>query len=171
MTENPPATEQVWVVENPPVPENPPTPGNPPIIEDPTRHPVSSWTVVDAAVLAVALTDDGPDGDRVRRRLIGCRLAAPATVDLEVLTVWQRGAATTAIPQRRIDLAMADLARMPLTRVPPVDLLTACWERSQAVGPADALYLALAEALDAPLLTADPRLAAAASRLRVELLR
>jgi predicted nucleic acid-binding protein len=133
-------------------------------------RPGSPWTVVDAAVLAVALTDDGPDGDRVRQRLAGCRLAAPATVDLELLNVWQRGATTGALPYRRIDLAMADLARLPLTRVAPIDLLAACWERLPAAGTVDAAYLVLADALDAPLLTADPRLAAA-SRGRVELLR
>lgn len=158
---------------NPPM--IPPTSAAPP---EPSRHgqgpaPRSTrpWTVVDAAVLAVALTDDGPDGDRVRDRLNGCRLAAPATVDLELLSIWRRGAATGAVPHRRIDLAMADLARLPLARVAPIDLVTACWDQPTTVGPAEAVYLALAALLDAPLLTADPRLAAAASRGRGELLR
>ena len=129
------------------------------------------WTVVDATVLAVALTDDGPDGDRARQRLAGCTLAAPSIVDLEVLAVWHRGAASGAVPQRRIDLAMADLARIPLTRIHPLEVLPACWDRLGGVTAADAAYVALAEALDAPLLTADPRLARAGSRARVELLR
>jgi predicted nucleic acid-binding protein len=127
--------------------------------------------VVDASVLAVALADDGPDGDRVRRRLAHCTIAAPATVDLEILAVWRRGTATGALPPRRVDLAMADLAWLPLTRVPPIDLLTGCWEQLPAVTPAEAPYLALAAALDAPLLTSDSRLARAAPWVRVELLR
>jgi predicted nucleic acid-binding protein len=127
--------------------------------------------VIDASVLAVALTDDGPDGDEVRQHLAGCHLVAPSTVDLELLAVWRRGAASGAIPQRRVDLAMTDLARIPLTRVPPIEVLVSCWDRLGTVTAANAPYLALAEALDVPLLTADSRLAAAGSRPRVELLR
>jgi predicted nucleic acid-binding protein len=139
--------------------------------KDVTRGQRPPWTVVDATVLAVALTDDGPDGDRARQRMAGCTLAAPSIVDLEVLAVWHRGAASGAVPQRRIDLAMADLARIPLTRVNPLEFLPSCWDRLGGATAADAAYLALAEALDAPLLTADPRLARAGSRVRVELLR
>ena len=38
--------------------------------------------VVDASVLAVALADDGHDGDHARARLRGERLTAPELVDL-----------------------------------------------------------------------------------------
>jgi predicted nucleic acid-binding protein len=131
-----------------------------------------SWTVVDANVLAVALIDDGPDGDLVRKRLIGHRLAAPATIDLEVLAVWHRGQESGALPLRRVDLAAADLTRLPLARVPPVDLIPHCWELLGTVTAADAPYLALAGALDAPLLTSDSQLAARCPDLiHVELLR
>ena len=133
------------------------------------------WTVLDASILAVALVDDGPDGDRVRKRLSGCRLAAPSTIDLEVVTVWRRGAASGALPPRRIDLAMVDLARLPLDRVQPILLLPSCWDRLGAMSAADAAYVALAEALDAPFVTADPRLAARCVSVipgaRVEVLR
>lgn len=127
--------------------------------------------MVDAGVLAVALTDDGQDGDLVRQRLRGCRLAAPAGVDLEVLAVWHQGYATGAVPGRRVDLAMAGLARIPLSRVPPIDLLTICWNLLETATPAEASYLALASALDAPLLTCDTRLVRTASGVHVELLR
>ena len=43
-----------------------------------------SVLVVDASVVAVALADDGPDGDRTRARLRGESLAAPDLLDLEV---------------------------------------------------------------------------------------
>ena len=46
--------------------------------------------VVDASVLAVALADDGHDGDLARASLRGERLAAPELVDLEVTSVWRR---------------------------------------------------------------------------------
>ena len=47
--------------------------------------------VVDASVLAVALTDDGRDGDRARTRLRGEHLAAPELIDLEVTSVLRGG--------------------------------------------------------------------------------
>lgn len=145
------------------------TPG--PAPNEPRNDRLPGWVVVDATVLAVALTDDGPDGDLARRRLSGHRLATPSTVDLELLAIWHRAATSGAVPERRIDLAMADLLSLPLTRVPPVDVLVTCWDRLGAVGPAAAPYLALAEALDAPLITAEPRLGGADRRVRVEVLR
>ena len=46
--------------------------------------------VVDAAVLAPALADDGPDGKAARQRLGGEAIATPEIVDLEVASVWRR---------------------------------------------------------------------------------
>jgi hypothetical protein len=45
---------------------------------------------VDATVVAVALADDGPDGDHARARLRGERLAAPELAGLEVTSLWRR---------------------------------------------------------------------------------
>jgi hypothetical protein len=45
---------------------------------------------VDASVLAVALGDDGTDGEHARERLAGESLVAPALVDLEVVSVWRQ---------------------------------------------------------------------------------
>jgi predicted nucleic acid-binding protein len=132
---------------------------------------VGQWTVVDASVLAVALVDDGPDGDRTRDALRGRRLVAPALVDLEIMAIWHRGTAAGAIPARRVDLAMDDLSRLPVERVAPARVLPLCWDLLTAVTPVDAAYLALADVLDAPLLTADTRLASRRpAGVRVELL-
>ena len=46
--------------------------------------------VVDASVLAVAVADDGKDGDHARARLRGEHLAAPELLDLEVTSVLRR---------------------------------------------------------------------------------
>ena len=43
---------------------------------------------VDASVLAVALGDDGTDGEHARERLAGESLVGPALVDLDVVSVW-----------------------------------------------------------------------------------
>jgi len=66
--------------------------------------------VVDASVLATALGDDGPDGDRARARLRGERLSAPELVDLEVASVLRRQVQGGEVDVRRAALALADLA-------------------------------------------------------------
>lgn len=113
--------------------------------------------VIDASVLATALGDDGEDGDAARRRLRGEELAAPEIVDLEVASVWRR----TLTDERRGALALADLADLPLRRAPHLPLLPRCWELRHNLTPYDAVYVALAEALEVALLTADGRLARA----------
>jgi predicted nucleic acid-binding protein len=55
--------------------------------------------------------------------------------------------------------AIADLADLDLHRHPHLDLLTRAWKLRENVTPYDAMYLALAEALDAPLVTCDRALA------------
>jgi predicted nucleic acid-binding protein len=117
--------------------------------------------VVDASVLVTALADDGADGDAARARLRGRRLAAPELIDLEVLSVLRRGHASGALDLRRVDLAIADLLDLPIERARHSQLLLRCWELRHNLTPYAASYVALAEALDAELLTADARLAAA----------
>lgn len=127
--------------------------------------------VVDASVLAVALGDDGPDGDRARARLHGEELAAPELIDLEVTSVLRGRARAHALDERRARLAMDDLADLPLRRAPHLPLLRRCWELREDLTPYDAAYVALAEALEVTLLTGDGRLARAPGpRCSVELL-
>lgn len=111
--------------------------------------------VVDASVLASALGDDGPDGDRARHRLAGERLFAPELIDLEVVSVWRRAARSGGLDDRRAGLALADLASMPLARASHRALLARIWELRTNLTPYDAAYVALAELLDSVLVTAD----------------
>ena len=115
--------------------------------------------VIDASVLAVALLDDGRDGDTVRDRLRGEQLAAPALIDLEVASVWRGLARGGHLDPRRVRLALDDLQELPLQRVEHTSLLVRCWELRDNLTIYDAAYVALAEALQAPLLTGDRRLA------------
>jgi len=117
--------------------------------------------VVDASVIVTALADDGRDGDRIRERLRGERLAAPHVIDLEVTSAWRRLAAAGALDDRRVELALVDLLALRLERVAHGPLLPRCWELRTNVTIYDAAYIALAEALDTTLLTADRRLASA----------
>ena len=118
--------------------------------------------VADASVLAVALGDDGPDGDHARARLRGERLTAPELVDLEVISVWRRQVRAGEVDARRAALALADLAALPLRRAAHRPLLARCWELRENLTVYDAPYIALAEALDVTLLTGDGRLSRAA---------
>lgn len=119
--------------------------------------------VVDASVLVVAIADDGPDGDKTRSRLRGERLAAPELVDLEVTSVLRKQLRAGAMGVRRAALALEDLTSMPLLRAPHRPLLARCWELRDNLTIYDAAYVALAEALEATLLTGDARLARAAT--------
>jgi predicted nucleic acid-binding protein len=118
--------------------------------------------VVDGSVLASALADDGPDGDRARRRLAGERLFAPELIDLEVASVWRRAARSGRLDGRRAALALADLAAVPLARAPHLPLIGRIWDLRANLTSYDAAYVALAEMLDAVLVTADRALAGAA---------
>jgi predicted nucleic acid-binding protein len=128
--------------------------------------------VVDASVLATALADDADDGDRARARLRGETLAAPDLVDTEVTSVLRGRLAGGHISPRRAELALTDLVALPLERSPSLRLVPRCWELRDNLTVDDAAYVALAEALAVPLLTADGRLAkATGSHCPIEVLR
>lgn len=128
--------------------------------------------VVDASILAPALTDDGPDGDKARARLRGNTLAAPELIDLETSSVIRRQLSVGALDARRAELALTDLIDLPLRRAPHRPLLARCWELRANLTVYDAAYVALAELLGVVLLTADARLANAPGlRCKLDLLR
>lgn len=119
--------------------------------------------VVDASVLANALADDGPNGTEARRELRAADgLAAPDLVDVETVSVLRKRWLGRTISEERFAEATADLARLEFERVPTLRLMPRAFELRSNVTPYDACYVALAEALDGELLTADRRLANAA---------
>lgn len=66
--------------------------------------------------------------------------------------------------------ALTDLQDFPMTRYPHSVLLPRIWELRHGLTAYDAAYLALAEALDAPLVTRDRALAAVRIGVRVEVI-
>jgi predicted nucleic acid-binding protein len=56
-------------------------------------------------------------------------------------------------------LALADLADLDIHRPPDIDLLSRAWKLRGHVTAYDTMYIALAEALDAPIVTCDTPLA------------
>lgn len=128
--------------------------------------------VVDAsAILEVLLST--PSGPRVAERLFaaGQTLHAPHPLDLEVAQVLRRYARSGELDPVRGLQALEDLADFPLMRYPHRLFLPRIWELRNNVTGYDAVYLALAEALEAPLVSRDAALASAVVHgARVELI-
>jgi predicted nucleic acid-binding protein len=115
--------------------------------------------------------DDGKDGDRARRRLGRRQLAAPELIDLEIAAVLLRALHAGRVNRRRAEQALSDLGDLPLSRSPHLPLVRRVWELRARMGPYEASYVALAEALETTLLTADIGLSRARGlRCQVELL-
>lgn len=95
----------------------------------------------------------------IHGRLRGCRPHAPAQVDAEVLACLDRLTVTAGLPVAIADDVVARLVAMPLVRHPLADLALTAWAERVTTGTGDALYVALADRLGAPLVTTDARLA------------
>ncbi len=118
--------------------------------------------VVDASCLCEVLIG-APTADPVRDRLaMDVEQAAPHIVDVEVFGVIRREHLLGRLDRTEATQAIDDLAAWPGERFGHRPLLARAWELRATVRGWDAMYVALAEALDATLLTTDRRLAAAA---------
>lgn len=88
------------------------------------------------------------------------RLHAPHLIDIEVSQVIRRLLQTREITLRRAELALADFEQLVIERHSHRPLRR-IWNLRSAISAYDAAYVALAEALAAPLLTCDEKLARA----------
>jgi predicted nucleic acid-binding protein len=119
--------------------------------------------VVDASVLSNAIGDDGRAGDAARGALRAAGdLCAPDLVDVETVAVLRKRWLAGSLPAERFGVAVTDLRRWDFDRIPARRLVGRMYELRSNVTAYDATYVALAEALDCELLTADRRLARAA---------
>jgi len=126
--------------------------------------------VLDASVVLELLLGT-PAGARVAHRIAAPAetLHAPHVVDLEVAQVLRRFQREGDIDEARGREALEVLRELDVARYPHDILLPRIWQLRDVVTAYDAAYLALAEALAAPLLTADARLARTRGhRARVE---
>jgi predicted nucleic acid-binding protein len=117
--------------------------------------------VVDASVVADLLlrTRRVPEIEDALFFPAAGSLHAPALLDIEVLHVLRRFALDRELTPARGAEAVRDLADLRIERHPHELLLARVWELRGAVTAYDATYIALAELLEAPLLTLDRRLA------------
>jgi len=126
--------------------------------------------IVDAGALCEVLLD-GPYGGEVGARLANDPdLAAPHVIDVEAFGVIRRTARLGLIDDSEARRAVDDLADWPAARYGHRLLLGRAFELRENVRGWDAMYVALAEVLDSPLLTTDGRLdRASGPRCTIEL--
>jgi predicted nucleic acid-binding protein len=118
--------------------------------------------VLDASAV-VELVLGSPRGAPVRARIQQPdeSLHAPHLLDVEVASVLRRYHLSGELSSEEGREALVDLAGLDIVRYPHDPLLARVWELRASVTAYDAVYLALAEVLEAPLLTLDRRLARA----------
>ncbi len=128
--------------------------------------------VVDAsALIEVILRTQA--GSVIERRMFapGETRHAPHLIDIETTQVVRRYVAKGDLEIKRGREAIRDLAAVSLIRYAHWDLLPRVWAMRDNISAYDAVYIALAEQLDAPLITRDRRLASAPGhQARVELI-
>ena len=119
--------------------------------------------VLDASSVVSILLDPGPGAEPIRERIEspGESVHVPHLLDVEVLNVLRRQTLHGILAKERGTTALEDLENMKMTRYPHTTLLGRIWELRENVTAYDAAYVALAEALGAPLITLDERLAKA----------
>jgi predicted nucleic acid-binding protein len=117
--------------------------------------------VVDSSAVAAAYLDGGSDGEWAREQLARTVLVAPAHLFVEVSNVLRRAVLSGLVGRDVAALAHDDLVQLPVTVFPFEPLAARVWELHPSVTSHDAVYVALAEALNVPLVTLDRRLARA----------
>lgn len=102
-------------------------------------------------------------GQRIEERIYGRRetLHSVHLLDVELAQVLRRMARDGTVAPRRAEEAVEDLAALRIVRYAPVLLLPRIWRLRHNLSAYDAAYVALAEKLQAPLITRDRRIAAA----------
>ena len=116
--------------------------------------------VVDASAMIEMLvqTESGGRGQGMLRQLTASR-HAPHLLDVEVAQVLRRYVRKRVLTSDRAEQAIADLAAFPIRRHGHTGLLDRVFALRANLTAYDAVYVALAEALGATLLTCDSALA------------
>ena len=119
--------------------------------------------VIDASMVVAALIDSGTDGRWAESLLTSDSLAAPHLLAAEASNILRRSALTDTISAEQASLAYSDLLDLRVELFPYAPFATRIWDLRDNVTCYDAWYVALAEALNAPLATLDVRLARASA--------
>ena len=119
--------------------------------------------VVDTSAVIGVLTGQPRVARLVDRVINDGDLHAPHLIDVEFQHALRRLVVAGAINDDRAADARTDFADLTIVRYPHVSLADRMWELRHNVTSYDAAFLVLAEAIGAPLVTCDARLARAPS--------
>jgi predicted nucleic acid-binding protein len=127
--------------------------------------------VVDASALIEILLQTASAESLMSRALDPTeRLHAPQLLDIEVTQVLRRLVQRKELTVARADQALEDFGSLAIERHDHLHLIHRVWQLRDSLSAYDGTYVALAEALEAPLLTCDSRLARAGGhRAKIEL--
>ncbi len=117
--------------------------------------------VVDASVLVTARVDSRREGPWARIAISQPPLAAPELAVAESTNILRRLELTGTVSRSEATAAQRDLLRLNLRLYPFAPFAARVWELRFNLTAYDAWYVAVAEALDWPLLTLDRRLSRA----------
>ncbi len=127
--------------------------------------------VIDASALLEILLQT-PRAERLMERAFEPAelMHAPHLLDIEVTQVLRRLAQRKEVTLSRAQHALDDFAQLVIERHEHQTLVPRIWELRESMTAYDGAYVALAEALHAPLLTCDAKLAGAhGHRAKIEL--
>ena len=117
--------------------------------------------VVDASAIVELLAPHVPD-EALERRLLGDNdLHAPHLLDVEIGNALRCISSRGKLGSDRATDILLDVDAMPIARYPHSPLLPRAWELRHNLTIYDGVYVALAEALGAPLVSCDAALAGA----------
>ncbi|WP_419918324.1 type II toxin-antitoxin system VapC family toxin [Candidatus Poriferisocius sp.] len=117
--------------------------------------------VVDASLLVGALISSGSDGRWCETAIARGSLAAPELALVETTNILRRLELSGATSGPETTAAQRDLLRLDLTLYPFAPFAARVWELRANLTAYDAWYVALAEALNWPLITLDRRIGGA----------
>jgi predicted nucleic acid-binding protein len=130
-------------------------------------------TVLDSSAVVDALMGrhSGAEGEVERLIARGETFHAPDVLVFEVLSALRRAVFHERMTEQRATRALEVFGRLPIELYPSMALRQLAWRLRQNFGAGDALFVALAQVLRAPLATKDRGLASAArTHSRVEVL-
>lgn len=117
--------------------------------------------VIDANAIVELILDLNSLQQNVQSQIEDFRLCAPDLVDTEVLSSFRKALFRGQVDQPRVQEALLQFLDLPIHRHSSKQLLFESLSHIFNVSAYDALYVALAEILDCPLVTLDHRLARA----------
>jgi len=117
--------------------------------------------VCDASAVVAVLLDAGPDGHWATDALTGVDLAAPSLLLFETANIIRRHELANAISTDQAVQTHSDLVDLAIEEWPYELLAPRAWHLRRNLTAYDASYVALAELLDATLVTLDRRISRA----------